>query len=89
MLGFPQHIYIYDAYKEVYQQCEICKERTPAPIRAKVSGLRAYHFGEIIFIDHCDLTVQTADGERVLHFLVILDGASSLHTVYIVPNLEI
>ena len=41
------------------------------------------------FIDHCDLTVKTANGERVLHFLVIFDGATSLLTVYIVPNLEI
>ena len=46
---------VYDLYDQIVKKCEACALHKPAAPRQKVSGLRAKHFGDLIFIDHCDL----------------------------------
>ena len=47
--------------------------RKPLP-RSRQSGLRATAFGDLVFMDHCEVTMGKSKGL----VLLILDGASSL-----------
>ena len=56
-----------------------------APSRSKTSGLRADTFGDMTFIDHCQVPLGT--GEHIIVF-VILDGATALLTAEAVTTTQ-
>ena len=62
---------IYDLFDKIRSECEAAKH---APSRSKTSELRADTFGDMTFIDHCQVPLET--GEHITVF-VILDGATS------------
>ena len=55
------------------------------PSRSKTSGLRADTFGDMTFIDHCQVPLGT--GEHIIVF-VILDGATTLLTAEAVTTTQ-
>ena len=65
--------------KEIYP----CQKAAIAPSRSRTSGLRAEQFGELTFIDHCQVFLGT--GERI-NVLVILDGPTTLLTTEVVER---
>ena len=66
-------------YDQVVQSCETCQKNKVGSTRSKVSGLRSEVFGEMTFIDHCDVVTPT--NEKIVVF-IILDGATTLLTAY-------
>ena len=64
-------------YKRYEKVCAECKERAslrkPFP-RARVAGLRASAFGDVIFLDHADVSFLGQKGVALL----ILDAATPL-----------
>ena len=74
---------IYDLYDKIRAECEPCQKASIAPSRSKTSGLRAETFGELTFIDHCQVPLGT--GEHI-NVLVILDGATTLLTTEVVER---
>ena len=74
---------IYDLYDKIRAECEPCQKAAVAPSRSKTSGLRAETFGELTFIDHCQVLLGT--GEHIV-VLVILDGATTLLTTEVVER---
>ena len=46
-------------YDRVCKSCDSCGKYAPAPERSRVSGWRAYVFGNIWFIDHVKVTIGT------------------------------
>ena len=79
-LDIPQ--YIYDKYAEIVRKCQACMEHKPPPPRSKVSGLRATAFGELVFVDHCFVTLMSKEYTVFL----ILDGATMLLYAQCVPS---
>jgi hypothetical protein len=71
-LALPDEIYM--KYERVCKKCKACSENVPAPSRSRVTGLRASEFGELVFVDHCEVS---HGGHKSL-VLLILDAASSL-----------
>ena len=67
----------YDLLDKIRSECEVCQAAKQAPTRSKTSGLRADTFGDMTFIDHCQVPLGT--GERIIVF-VVLDGATTLLT---------
>ena len=51
MLNLPERIY--EKYEEVYNKCRVCSMSVAPPLRAKISGIRASVFRDVIFVDHC------------------------------------
>ena len=72
MMNLPDEIY--EKYDRIYKGCKVCSTSVPPPSRAKISGLRATSFGEIVFADHCFVEHNK---HRYL-VLLILDGATNL-----------
>ena len=50
MLGLPGEIS--DRYDRIVKSCKICNTSVPSPPRARIAGLRASSFGDLIFVDH-------------------------------------
>ena len=67
----------YDLFDKIRSECEVCQAAKQAPTGSKTSGLRADTFGDMTFIDHCQLPLGS--GEHIIVF-VILDGATTLLT---------
>ena len=67
----------YDLFDKIRSECEVCQAAKHAPSRSKTSGLGADTFGDMTFIDHCQVPLGT--GEHITVF-VILDGATTLIT---------
>ena len=65
----------FDLFDKIRSECEVCQAAKHAPSRSKTSGLRADTFGDMTFIDHCQVPLGT--GEHIIVF-VILDGAPTL-----------
>ena len=65
---------IYEQYEQIVKSCESCQRWKQAPTRSRVSGMRAVNFGDLIFVDHVDISVD----EHVYCVLVVLDAASNL-----------
>eukprot|EP00975_Prorocentrum_lima_P062175 12884247-Prorocentrum_lima.AAC.1 len=72
MLNIPKNVI--DLYEEVVKCCEQRQKRHPVPPRSRITAMRANEFGELLFIDHVELVVDT---ERCL-VLVVVDGMSNL-----------
>ena len=58
----------------MYNKCRVCSTSIAPPPRARVSGIRATNFGDVIFVDHAE--IQLRKGKYVV--LLVLDGASNL-----------
>ena len=52
MLGLPDEIY--EKYDKLVKGCRICNTSVLSPPRARISGLRADSFGDLIFVDHAE-----------------------------------
>ena len=65
---------IYRMYENVVKECEICQKTKPAPPRSRFSGVRAKEFGDVVFMDHCEIKHMTKKHQLFL----VLDGATSL-----------
>ena len=72
MLGLPGEIY--DKYDRIVKSCRICSTSVPSPPRARIAGLRASSFGDLVFVDHEEIKY----GMHSYLALVILDGATNL-----------
>ena len=82
MLGLPGEIY--DKYDRIVKGCRVCSTSVPTPPRARVAGLRASSFGDLIFVDHEEIKF----GDRAYLALVIIDGASNLLWATALNSLE-
>ena len=65
---------IYRVYENVVKECETCQKTKPAPPRSRSSGVRAKEFGDVVFMDHCEIKHMTKKHQLFL----VLDGATSL-----------
>ena len=65
---------IYRMYENVVKECEICQKTKPAPPRSRFSGVRAKEFGDVVFMDHCEIKHMAKKHQ----LLLVLDGATSL-----------
>ena len=72
MLGLP--VSVYEKYEDMYNKCRVCSTSIAPPPRARVAGIRATNFGDVIFVDHAE--IQLRKGKYVV--LLVLDGASNL-----------
>ena len=74
---------IYDLYDSVVKACDVCLKSAPPPSRSRISGIRATNFGDIIFMDHCEVSVLGIN----YYVLIILDGAT--HLVWAAPQKDL
>jgi len=65
---------IYDLYDGICKSCDSCQKFCQAPQRSKVSGMRAENFGDLVFIDHVELSWN----KHAYIVLIIVDAASNL-----------
>ena len=72
MLGLPGEIY--DRYDRIVKSCKICSTSVPSPPRARIAGLRASSFGDLIFVDHAEINY----GVNSYLVLLVIDGATNL-----------
>ena len=72
MLNLPDRIY--EKYEEVYNKCKVCSMFVAPPPRAKISGIRASVFGDVVFADHCEIELK----KKKYVVLLVLDGATNL-----------
>ena len=72
MLGLPDSVY--QKYEDMYNKCRVCSTSIAPPPRARVSGIRATNFGDVIFVDHAE--IQLRKSKYVV--LLVLHGASNL-----------
>ena len=61
-------------YDGVVKDCEICQKTRPVPPRSRFSRVRAKEFGDVVFMDHCEIKHMTKKHQLFL----VLDGATSL-----------
>ena len=72
MLNLPDRIY--EKYEEVENKCRVCSMSVAPPPRAKISGIRASVFGDVIFVDHW----REIELKKKYVVLLVLDGATNL-----------
>ena len=72
MLGLPKSVY--EKYDKVVKGCKVCGTSVPSPPRARISGMRASEFGDVVFVDHQEIQFRAA--KYVV--LLVLDGATNL-----------
>jgi len=71
-LALPEEVY--EKFDKMVKTCKVCSESQPAPSRARVSGLRAQNFGDLVFLDHAKIP----HGGQKYAVLLIRDGATNL-----------
>ena len=72
VLGLPKSVY--EKYDKIVKGCKVCGTSVSSPPRARISGMRASEFGDVIFVDHQEIQFRTA--KYVV--LLVLDGATNL-----------
>ena len=72
MLGLPDSVY--QKYEDVCHKCRVCSTSIAPPPRARVSGIRASNFGDVIFVDHAEIMLRS----NKYMVLLVLDGATNL-----------
>ena len=82
MLGLPGEIY--DKYDRIVKGCRVCSTSVPTLPRARIAGLRASSFRDLIFVDHEEIKF----GNKAYLALVIIDGASNLLWATALTSLE-
>ena len=70
----PAAVPPYRLYESVVKECETCQKTKPAPPRSRFSGVRAKEFGDVVFMDHCEIKHMAKKHQLFL----VLDGATSL-----------
>ena len=83
MLGLPGEIY--DKYDRIVKSCKVCSTSVPSPPRARIAGLRASSFGDLIFVDHAEIKYGTS----LYLVLLIIDGATNLLWATALTTLEV
>ena len=71
MLGLPDSVY--QKYEDVCRKCRVCSTSIAPPPRARVSGIRATNFGDVIFVDHPEIMLR----KNKYMVLLVLDGATN------------
>ena len=66
----------FDLFDKIRSECEVCQAAKHAPSRSKTSGLRADTFGDMTFIDPCQVPLGT--GEHIILFVILDGGATTL-----------
>ena len=56
MLGLP--VSIYEKYEDMYNKCRVCSTSIAPPPRARISGIRATNFGDVIFVNHAEIQLR-------------------------------
>ena len=82
MLSLPDSIY--KKYEDVVHKCRVCSTSIAPPYRAKISGIRASNFGDIIFVDHAEIGMR----KNKYIVLLVLDGATNLLWATAQPSLN-
>eukprot|EP00434_Breviolum_minutum_P041308 symbB.v1.2.036747.t1/scaffold5255.1/size29345/1 len=72
MLNLPERIY--EKFEDVFNKCRVCSMSVAPPPRAKISGIRASVFGDVVFVDHCEIELK----KKKYVVLLVLDGATNL-----------
>ena len=72
MLNLPERNY--EKYDDVFNKCRVCSMSVAPPPRAKISGIRASVFGDVVFVDHCEIELK----KKKYVVLLVLDGATNL-----------
>ena len=72
MLGLPDSVF--QKYKDVCHKCRVCSTSIAPPPRARVSGIRASNFGDVIFVDHAEIWLR----KNKYMVLLLLDCATNL-----------
>ena len=72
MLNLPERIY--EKYEDVFNKCRVCSMSVAPPPRAKISGIRASVFGDVVSVDHCEIELK----KKKYVVLLVLDGATNL-----------
>ena len=72
MLGLPDSVY--QKYEDVCHKCRVCSTSIAPPPRARVSGIRASNFGDVISVDHAEIMLRS----NKYMVLLVLDGATNL-----------
>eukprot|EP00975_Prorocentrum_lima_P050046 10479052-Prorocentrum_lima.AAC.1 len=67
-----------ELYDEVVKGCEQRQRRHPSPPRSRITGMRATTLGELLFIDHVDLTYE----KKRYAVLVVVDAMSNFVQVH-------
>ena len=76
LLNFPDRIY--EKYEEVFNKCRVCSMSVAPPPRAKI---RASAFGDVIFVDHCEIELKKKKKKKKKKKYVVLlvfDGARNI-----------
>ena len=81
MLGLPGEIY--DKYDRVVKACRVCSTSVPTPPRARIAGLRASTFGDLIFVDHEEIKF----GTKAYIALVIIDESVHFYAGFVFRKL--
>ena len=76
-LKIPEDIYA--KYDLIVKQCDTCQKEKKGPSRSKISGMRSEVFGDLTFVDHAEIPL---DSKYKLMFLIIYDGATQLMTSF-------
>ena len=76
-LKIPEDIYA--KYDLIVKQCDTCQKEKKGPSRLKISGMRSEVFGDLTFVDHAEIPL---DSQYKLMFLIIYDGATQLMTSF-------
>ena len=72
MLKLPDSVL--EKYESVVRNCRVCNTSVAPPPRARVSGIRASCFGDVVFADHCEVELH----KNKYIILLVLDGATNL-----------
>ena len=83
MLGLPGEIY--DRYDRIVKSCKVRSTSVPSPPRARILGLRASSFGDLIFDDHSENKFGTSQ----YLVLLIIDGPTNLLWATSLTTLEV
>ena len=72
MLKLPDSVL--EKYESVVRNCRVCNTSVAPPPRARVSGIRASCFGDVVFAEHCEVELH----KNKYIILLVLDGATNL-----------
>ena len=53
MLGLPDSAC--EKFEDMYNKCRVCSTSIAPPPRARISGIRATNFGDVILVDHAEI----------------------------------
>ena len=75
----------YDKYDHIAKPCKVCSTSVPLPTRARIAGLRATSFGDLMFVDHAEIKYRTSQ----CLVLLVIDVATNLLWATALATLEV